>query len=160
MSTELTTNQDDGRIERMHQAYTGKVNALVAGGRDGLAYELAEAYRKESAGEGATGRSPEAGEGLSVRPSPDRRWRDGHPLPQCRRGIYGACSWRDYPTAFGQVFLIQSAAAVDSLWLVPGFGQPIGAVMLRIGIVMMRFGSQAANSYCGRFLLNPVTASL
>jgi hypothetical protein len=55
MSTELTTtNQDDGRIERMHRAYTGKVNALVAEGRDGLSYELAEAYRKESAGEGAT----------------------------------------------------------------------------------------------------------
>src|SRR3954453_2258865 len=54
MSTELTTNQADGRIERMHRAYTGKVNALVAGGRDGLAYELAEAYRKESAEGGAT----------------------------------------------------------------------------------------------------------
>ena len=62
--------------------------------------------------------------------------------------------------AFGQVVLIQLAAAVDSLWLVPGLGQPIGAVMLRIGIVMIRSGSQAANSYCGRFLLKPVTASL
>jgi hypothetical protein len=61
MSTELTvTNQDDGRIERMQRAYTGKVNALVAEGRDGLAYELAEAYRKESAGEGAT-EAPGAG---------------------------------------------------------------------------------------------------
>src|SRR5215831_16802639 len=61
---------------------------------------------------------------------------------------------------FGHVVLIQFAAAVDSLWLVPGFGQPSGAVMLRIGIVMIRSGSQAANSYCGRFLLKPVTASL
>jgi hypothetical protein len=55
MSTELTmTNQDDGRIERMHRAYIGKVDALVAEDRDRPAYELAEAYRKESAGEGAT----------------------------------------------------------------------------------------------------------
>src|SRR6516162_6325713 len=61
---------------------------------------------------------------------------------------------------FGHVVLIQFAAAVDSLWVVPGFGQPSGAVMLRIGIVMIRSGSQLANSYCGRFLLNPVTASL
>ena len=65
-----------------------------------------------------------------------------------------------HPIALGQVVLIQFAAAVDSLWLVPGFGQPIGAVMLRIGMVMIRSGSQLANSYCGRFLLNPVTASL
>ncbi len=40
--------------------------------------------------------------------------------------------------AFGQVFLIQSAAAVDSLWPLPGFGQFPGAVMLRIGMVMIR----------------------
>src|SRR6266404_4945537 len=65
-----------------------------------------------------------------------------------------------HTVAFGQVVLIQFAAAVDSLWVVPGFGQPIGAVMLRIGMVMIRSGSQLANSYCGRFLLNPVTASL
>src|SRR5205085_6065310 len=64
------------------------------------------------------------------------------------------------PVTLGQVVFIQFAAAVDSLWLVPGFGQPIGAVMFRIGMVMIRSGSQAANSYCGRFLLNPVTASL
>src|SRR5882724_10508822 len=80
------------------------------------------------------------------------------PLPHCgRRGLQRRLA---YAVAFGQVVLIQLAAAVDSLWVVPGLGQPIGAVMLRIGIVMMRSGSQAANSYCGRFLLNPVTASL
>src|SRR6478672_9889812 len=65
-----------------------------------------------------------------------------------------------HTVAFGQVVLIQFAAAVDSLWVVPGFGHPSGAVMLRIGMVMIRSGSQLANSYCGRFLLNPVTASL
>src|SRR5712692_5524650 len=62
--------------------------------------------------------------------------------------------------AFGQVFLIQSAAAVDSLWPWPGFGQFAGAVMLRIGMVMIRLGSQVGNGYSGLFLLNPVTASL
>src|SRR6266446_601134 len=65
-----------------------------------------------------------------------------------------------HTVALGEVVLIQFAAAVDSLWVVPGFGQPSGAVMLRIGMVMIRSGSQLANSYCGRFLLNPVTASL
>ena len=49
------------------------------------------------------------------------------------------------PTAFGQVVLIQLAAAVDSLWPLPGFGQFAGAVMLRIGMVMMRSGSQTEN---------------
>jgi hypothetical protein len=53
---------------------------------------------------------------------------------------------RVHPTTFGQVVLIQFAAAVDSLWVVPGFGQPIGAVMFRIGMVMIRAGSQLANS--------------
>ena len=38
---------------------------------------------------------------------------------------------------------------------------PVGALSVAaIGIVMIRSGSQAANSYCGRFLLKPVTASL
>ena len=46
---------------------------------------------------------------------------------------------------FGQVVLIQLAAAVDSLCVVPGFGQPGGAVMLRIGTVMMRSGSHTGN---------------
>jgi len=64
------------------------------------------------------------------------------------------------PTAFDQVFLIQSAAAVDSLWPCPGFGQLAGAVILRIGIVMTRSVSQVMNGYSGLFLLNPVTASL
>src|SRR6266446_7470808 len=52
-----------------------------------------------------------------------------------------------HTVAFGHVVLIQFAAAVDSLWVVPGFGQPSGAVMLRIGMVMIRSGSQLANSY-------------
>jgi hypothetical protein len=33
-------------------------------------------------------------------------------------------------------------------------------VMLRIGIVMMRSGSQVGNGYSGLFLLKPITASL
>jgi hypothetical protein len=33
-------------------------------------------------------------------------------------------------------------------------------VMLRIGMVMIRSGSQVGNGYSGLFLLNPVTASL
>ena len=61
--------------------------------------------------------------------------------------------------AFGQVVLIQLAAAVDSLWPWPGFGQFGGAVMLRIGIVITRFGSQVENWYSGKFLLNPMTES-
>jgi hypothetical protein len=49
MTTALqTTHQDDDRLARMHQAYVGKVNALVAAGREGLAHELAETYRVES----------------------------------------------------------------------------------------------------------------
>ena len=44
--------------------------------------------------------------------------------------------------------------------VVPGFGQPSGAVMLRIGIVIMRSGSRIGNGYSGTFLLNPVMASL
>src|SRR5262249_38617318 len=49
-----------------------------------------------------------------------------------------------YPT-FGQVVLIQLAAAVGWLWPLPGFGQSAGAVMLRIGMVMIRSGSQTGN---------------
>src|SRR2546421_196396 len=64
------------------------------------------------------------------------------------------------PTDFGQVFLIQSAAAVDSLCPLPGFGQFPGAVMLRIGMVMTRSASQVMNGYSGLFLLKPVIASL
>src|SRR5262249_28637146 len=65
-----------------------------------------------------------------------------------------------YPIAFGQVFLIQSAAAVDSLWPLPGFGQFAGAVMLRIGMVTIRSGSQTGKGYSATFLLKPVTVSL
>src|SRR6266446_2751176 len=65
-----------------------------------------------------------------------------------------------HTVALGQVVLIQFAAAVDSLWVVPGFGQPSGAVMLRIGMVMIRSGSQLANSYFRRFLLIPATGAL
>src|SRR5262249_21149379 len=67
---------------------------------------------------------------------------------------------KTYPTAFGQVVLIQLAAAVDSLWPLPGFGQLAGAVMLRIGMVIMRAGSHTGKGYSARFLLKPVTASL
>ncbi len=49
------------------------------------------------------------------------------------------------PVAFGQVVLIQFAAAVDSLWPWPGLGQFAGAVMLRIGMVMIRSGSHTGN---------------
>src|SRR5260370_35002608 len=65
-----------------------------------------------------------------------------------------------YAVAFGQVVLIQFAAAVDSLWLVPGFGQPIGAGVLGVGVVMMRSGARAADSCCGRVLLRPVNPAL
>jgi hypothetical protein len=55
MTTALQTpHQEDDRLARMHQAYVGKVNALVAAGREGLAHELAEAYRAESAVADAT----------------------------------------------------------------------------------------------------------
>src|SRR5262245_42494551 len=67
---------------------------------------------------------------------------------------------RAQPVAFGHVVLIQFAAAVDSLCPCPGFGQFGGAVMLRIGIVITRLGSQVENWYSGRSLLNPITASL
>src|ERR1051326_2592492 len=92
----------------------------------------------------------EDGTGETIAPSGLRRC-EGQPFSRTSEA---------YAVAFGQVVLIQFAAAVDSLWVVPGFGQPMGAVMLRIGMVMIRFGSQLANSYCGKFLLNPVTASL
>jgi hypothetical protein len=54
MTTALhTTPHDDDRLERLHETYVGKVNALVAAGRDGLAHELAEAYGEESGVAGA-----------------------------------------------------------------------------------------------------------
>jgi hypothetical protein len=54
MTTALQTiHQDDDGRARMHDAYVGKVNALVAAGREGLAHELAEAYREESGAAGA-----------------------------------------------------------------------------------------------------------
>ena len=59
-----------------------------------------------------------------------------------------------------QVVFSQLAAAVDSLCDVPGLGQLGGAVMSRIGIVMIEFGSQTGNSYLGSFLVIPITASL
>ena len=42
-------NTTDHDLDLMHAAYVGKVNALVAAGRDGLAHELAEAFLQESA---------------------------------------------------------------------------------------------------------------
>ena len=59
-----------------------------------------------------------------------------------------------------QVVFSQLAAAVDSLCDVPGFGQLGGAVMSRIGIVMIDFGSQTGNSYLGSFLVMPMIVSL
>ena len=59
-----------------------------------------------------------------------------------------------------QVVFSQLAAAVDSLCDVPGFGQFGGAVMSRMGIVMIDFGSQTGNSYLGSFLVIPMTVSL
>ena len=53
--------------------------------------------------------------------------------------------------------LIQLAAAVDSLWVVPGFGQFAGAVMSRMGMVTIDFGSQTGKSYLGSFLVIPIT---
>ena len=45
MNAAVDTTNDDARL---HAAYVDKVNALVGAGRDGLAHELAEAYRDES----------------------------------------------------------------------------------------------------------------
>src|ERR1700674_1240300 len=59
-----------------------------------------------------------------------------------------------------QVVFSQLAAAVDSLCDVPGLGQFGGAVMSRIGIVMIDFGSQVGKSYLGSFLVIPITVSL
>jgi hypothetical protein len=59
-----------------------------------------------------------------------------------------------------QVVFSQLAAAVDSLCVVPGFGQFGGAVMSRMGIVMMEAGSQTGKSYLGSFLVIPITVSL
>ena len=63
-------------------------------------------------------------------------------------------------TQDSQVVFSQLAAAVDSLCDVPGFGQLGGAVMSRIGIVMIDFGSQTGKSYLGSFLVIPITVSL
>jgi hypothetical protein len=55
MNTTLqTTHRADDRLTRMHAEYVGKVNALVAADREGLAHELAEDYRQECAGRDAT----------------------------------------------------------------------------------------------------------
>src|SRR5215831_13757168 len=62
--------------------------------------------------------------------------------------LYQACS-------FGQVSSIQVYVAVGSF-----FGQLGGAVILRIGMVIIRVGSRMGNRYSGTFLLKPVTASL
>ena len=59
-----------------------------------------------------------------------------------------------------QVVFSQLAAAVNSLCDVPGFGQLGGAVMSRMGIVMIDFGSQTGNSYLGSFLVIPMIVSL
>src|SRR6266446_6690721 len=45
---------------------------------------------------------------------------------------------KSQPVALEQVFLIQSAAAVDSLCPVPGLGQFAGAVLLPDGVSMPR----------------------
>ena len=59
-----------------------------------------------------------------------------------------------------QVVFSQFAAAVDSLCDVPGFGQFGGAVMSRIGVVVIYAGSQTGKSYLGSFLVIPITVSL
>src|SRR6266852_7567463 len=55
----------------------------------------------------------------------------------------------------GHVWSIQVYVEVGS-----PFGQPGGAVMFRIGMVMIRAGSRMGNGYSGTFLLKPVIASL
>jgi hypothetical protein len=52
-------------------------------------------------------------------------------LPGRGSFLHIARAGQAHAVAFGHVVLIKFAAAVDSLWLVPGFGQPSGAVMLR-----------------------------
>lgn len=56
--------------------------------------------------------------------------------------------------------MIQFAAEVDSLCVVPGFGQLGGAVMLRMGMETMVAGSHTGNGNSGTFLVIPITASL
>jgi len=53
----------------------------------------------------------------------------------------------------GQVLSIQVYVEVGS-----PFGQPGGAVIERMGIVMMRSGSRIGNGYWSVFLLNPIIA--
>src|SRR5262249_57524491 len=60
-----------------------------------------------------------------------------------------------YALIAGQVLSIHVYVEVGS-----PLGQPGGAVMLRIGIVMMRAGSRIGNGYSGTFLLKPMMASL
>src|SRR6266436_9840351 len=62
---------------------------------------------------------------------------------------------QDQAETFGQVLSIQVYVEVGS-----PLGQPGGAVMLRMGMVIMRFGSRIWNSYSLEFMLKPVTASL
>src|SRR5260370_3085646 len=50
-----------------------------------------------------------------------------------------------HTVAYGQVVLIQCAAAVDSLWDVPGFGDTSPPVMVLIGMLIIRAGSHLAD---------------
>src|SRR6266536_1364238 len=70
----------------------------------------------------------------------------GRPSPSAPRG---------QALADGQVLSIHVYVDVGS-----PFGHPGGAVMFRIGIVMMRAGSRIGNGYSSVFLLNPISASL
>src|SRR3954451_11061655 len=67
---------------------------------------------------------------------------------RARGGSYVAFTW-------GQVWSIHVYVEVGS-----PFGHPGGAVMLRMGMVMIRAGSRMGNGYSGTFLLKPVIASL
>src|SRR5262245_48099725 len=91
---------------------------------------------------------PSASSRLSVRQEEDAAVPVGHSLRDQRRD------------QVSQVVFSQLAAAVDSLWVVPGFGQLAGAVMSRMGIVMIEFGSQTGKSYLGSFFVMPITVSL
>jgi hypothetical protein len=52
MTTTAFPMSTDDHLAQVHEAYVGKVNALVAAGRDGAVRELAEAYDEDRAAAG------------------------------------------------------------------------------------------------------------
>src|SRR5262249_62272126 len=61
------------------------------------------------------------------------RRRKPRPFARARRSLSVVATGTCYPVTLGQVVLIQFAAEVDSLWLVPGLRQPGRAGLFRFG---------------------------